>query len=176
MAGRDYVHDLQPFNAIFAQSLGATSGGGKSSGPIALAGAFGCLFDINYGAVTATNAQVVVAMLEGDATGSMVAAATSSLISACDAASAFGSFAFLRSNSFRTISSSACPYAIPSAACSRRMWLWSMGSSLANMPFRRSGYQTCHRYASWVTFSIGRRSSVHSRSGSWPATCSTPSS
>jgi len=90
MAGRDTVHELQPFNGIFAQSLGATGSGGKSTGPIKLDGSFGCLFDINYGSVTATNASVVVTMLEGDATGALNAVATSSVIGGAAALTAAG--------------------------------------------------------------------------------------
>lgn len=80
MAGRDLIHDLQPIHAIGAQSLGATGSGGKASKPIKLDGQFGALFDINYGSLAATNGQVVVSMTEGDATGSMSAVASASVL------------------------------------------------------------------------------------------------
>lgn len=92
MSGIDLYHELQPTNpgGIAPVSLGATGSGGKSTKIIKRVGAMGVLFDIAYGAITATNAQVIASMEEGDTTGALTAVATSSLIGGAAALTAAG--------------------------------------------------------------------------------------
>jgi hypothetical protein len=77
---RDLFHDLTVIRAIPAQSLGATGSGGKASHIIKRDGSNQVLFDINYGAISATGGQVIASMTAGDATGSLSAVASADVM------------------------------------------------------------------------------------------------
>lgn len=89
----DLFHALQLTEpaALAAVSLGATGSGGKTTKIVKRDGALGgVLFVVNYGTVTATNAQIVASMTAGDATGSLTAVASADVIGGLAALTAAG--------------------------------------------------------------------------------------
>ena len=73
---RDLYHNVKRVTVIAPQSLGATAAGGKTGKVIDRNGFDAVVFEFDFGVVTATNATVGVEILEGDATGSLTAAAS----------------------------------------------------------------------------------------------------
>ena len=76
----DFHNSIRSVRAISPVSLGATGSGGKTGVVVDRAGYEAVDVEVALGAVTATNATVTLKVLEGDVTGTMTTAASTSLI------------------------------------------------------------------------------------------------
>lgn len=82
----DFHNSIRSLRVISPVSLGATGSGGKTGVVVDRAGYEGVDIEVSVGAVTATNATVTLKVLEGDVTGTMTTAASTSLITTANGA------------------------------------------------------------------------------------------